>query len=224
MGSFPVRMPVWIPAVRGNDKGNLCVLRVLCGEDWCSMRVFIAIDIEKKVLESISRLQQQLQRKAGINDKAVKWVEPQNMHLTLKFLGEIKDSELVETCKITEQVTQKHSRFDLELEKVGYFGGASARVLWVGTEQGSEQLVKLATELDEQLSTIGFAKETRAFTGHLTLCRIKDFKAGVELAKLVDGLGPFKAGESEVEAVAVYQSELSKAGPTYTALGKYRLS
>lgn len=188
------------------------------------MRVFIAIDIEKKVLEAISRLQQQLQRKARINEKSVKWVEPENIHLTLKFLGEIKDTELVQVCKITEQVTKNYSPFDLEIETVGYFGGSSARVIWVGIKGGSEQLVKLATELDEGLSTIGFAKETRAFTGHLTLCRIKDFKAGVELAKLVDGLGPFKAGESEVEAVAVYQSELSKAGPTYTALGKYRLS
>ncbi len=208
----------------GNDKRKLCVLRVLCGEDWCSMRVFIAIDIEKKVLEAIARLQQQLQRKAKVNEKFVKWVEPNNMHLTLKFLGEIKDTELAQVCKITEQVTKKHSPFDLEIETAGYFGGASARVLWVGIKGGSEQLVKLANELDEGLSTIGFAKETRAFTGHLTLCRIKDFKAGVELAKIVDGLGPFKAGESAVEAVTVYQSELSKAGPTYTALGRYRLS
>jgi len=228
LGHFRLKYPL-DSRLRGNDKRKLCVLCALCGYTkkftlWRNMRVFIAIDIEKKVLEAITKLQQQLQRKAKVNEKFVKWVEPENMHLTLKFLGEIKDNELVETCKITEKVAQKHSRFDLEFKKIGYFGGASARVLWVGTEQGSENLIKLANQLDEQLGEIGFTKETRAFTGHLTLCRIKDFKAGVELAKIVDGLGPFKAGESEVEAVAVYQSELSKTGPTYTALGRYKLS
>jgi 2'-5' RNA ligase len=187
------------------------------------MRIFIAVDIDEDVRKTIAALQRELRQKTSADERSVKWVDPDKMHLTLKFLGEVKDADITDVCKVTEQVAKKYNSFDLEVETVGHFGGASARVLWVGTTGGSEQLARLANELDERLWDIGFAKETRRFTGHLTLCRIKNYKAGVELAALADSYGPFEAGASLVDSIVVYQSQLTKAGPIYTALGTYKL-
>lgn len=187
------------------------------------MRVFIAVDIDEQVRKNIAALQQKLRQKTKADDKSIKWVDPDKMHLTLKFLGEVKDADITDVCKAAEQVAEGHNAFDLNIETVGHFGGASARVLWAGTTGGGEQLARLANELDEQLSDIGFAKETRRFTGHLTLCRIKNYKAGVELAGLVDSYGPFEAGVSFVDSIVVYQSQLTRTGPIYTAVGTYKL-
>lgn len=187
------------------------------------MRVFIAVDIDEGVIKNIAALQQEFRQKAGPDEKSVKWVDPANMHLTLKFLGQVKDAELAEVCNIAEQVAQEHAAFDLDVETVGCFGGRSARVLWAGTTDGGQTLTQLAEGLDEKLSAIGFARETRRFTGHLTLCRIKNYQAGIKLAGLVNSYGPFKAGVSFVDSIVVYQSRLTKTGPVYTAIGTYKL-
>ena len=187
------------------------------------MRVFIAVDVSDEVLKAIGDLQKQLQSRVRSGQRGVNWVRPAIMHLTLKFLGEVKDDEIVEVCRVVEDVAGRHSRFELDVEAVGYFGGKSARVVWVGMAGGSDRLTKLADELDKGLASIGFAKETRPFTGHLTLCRIRNARDGLELAYAVDNFGPFSAGTTGIDAITVYQSELSRAGPVYTALASYKL-
>jgi 2'-5' RNA ligase len=187
------------------------------------MRVFIAVDVSDEILKAVGDLQKQLQSRVRLSGKGVSWVRPAVMHLTLKFLGEVKDDRIAEVCKVVEEVSAGHSSFELDVETIGYFGGKSARVVWVGTAAGSDRLTKLADELDERLASIGFAEETRPFTGHLTLCRIKNVRDGFELAGAVDNFGPFSAGTTGIDAVTVYQSELSRTGPTYTALASYKL-
>jgi 2'-5' RNA ligase len=187
------------------------------------MRVFIAVDISEQVRNAVGRLQEKLRRLVHCDNKSVKWVRPESMHLTMKFLGEIKDDDIVDVCKAVEEVAALHNKFELNVGQVGYFGGKSARVLWVGTEQGAERLNELAEKIDEKMYEIGYPKETRRFTGHLTLCRIKNGRVGYELARAVDELEPFAAGVSGIEAVTVYQSQLERAGAVYTALARYEL-
>lgn len=186
------------------------------------MRVFIAIDINEKIQKSIADLQKHLQNETSFA-KGVKWVRPDLMHLTLKFLGDVKDEILNDVCKMTGEVVEKYHSFNLDIEKAGHFGGKSARVLWVGTGDGSEKLRKIANELNEKLQQLGFAPETRGFTGHLTLCRIKNARAGYELAKAAGKYGDFVAGTVLVDKIVVYQSRLSSEGPTYTPIAKYNL-
>jgi 2'-5' RNA ligase len=145
------------------------------------------------------------------------------MHLTLKFLGEVKDKNITDVCKAVEMAAEKHKKFELDIEELGCFGGRSARVVWVGCGNGGEKLSRLAEDVDEQFSEAGFAKETRRFTGHLTLCRIKNVKCGFTLADAVRRFGPFRAGTTGVDAITVYQSELTRSGPNYTVLANYRL-
>ena len=87
------------------------------------MRVFIAIDIGEEIRKGLSELQAELQSKVDIKKSDVKWVNPKGIHLTLKFLGEIKDKEVVEVCNITKEVAGRHKDFELNVESVGCFGG-----------------------------------------------------------------------------------------------------
>ena len=187
------------------------------------MRVFIAIDIGEGVRRALGRLQEQLQSKTNAKKSDVKWVRPDRIHLTLKFLGEVEDTDIISVCKVVKEVAARHKSFDLDIESVGYFGGRSARVVWVGTGAGSDNLVRLAKDLEEQLALAGRPKEAREFTGHLTLCRIRSTRAGFELAGLSEDYKDFKVGVVSADSVSVYQSRLMPRGPEYTVMGNYKL-
>jgi len=187
------------------------------------MRVFIAIDIDEQIRKALGSLQNELRSKVDIKKSDVKWVNPDNIHLTLNFLGEIKDVQAVDVCNITKEVASRHESFELALETVGHFGGRSARVLWVGTGQNSDNLLQLQGDLEEQLASAGWPKETRKFSGHLTLCRVRNSKAGVKLAQMTEGYKDFKLGTISADSVSVYQSQLTPKGPVYTVLGNYKL-
>src|SRR3989304_2311709 len=121
------------------------------------MRVFIAIDIGEKIRKGLSDLQTELQSKVDIKKSDAKWVNPKNIHLTLNFLGEIKDEQVVDVCNITRDVASRHKSFELDVESVGYFGGKSAKVLWVGIGKGRDNLLKLQKDLEKQLDSAGRA-------------------------------------------------------------------
>lgn len=187
------------------------------------MRVFIATDIDEKVRSALSDLQQQLQSKADINKSDVKWVRPERIHLTLRFLGEVEDTRIVSVCDAVGNAVSGHESFELDVESVGYFGGKSARVLWVGTGDGRDNLLRLQKDIEQQLVLAGWPKETREFSGHLTLCRIRKPTAGVKLAEMSKDYKDFKVGMILVDSVCVYQSELTPSGPIYIVLGKFKL-
>ena len=187
------------------------------------MRVFIAIDIDKVIKDDLADLQREMLGKVDIRQSDAKWVNPDDMHLSLKFLGEIKDMQLVDVCNITKEVTERHKKFDIEIGGVGFFGGRSARVLWVGAGKDNENLLKLQDDLETQLAFAGWPEENRKFEGHLTLCRIKNPKAGIKLAQLSKEYEDYRLDVIPVEAVNIYQSELTPKGPVYTLLGKYNL-
>ncbi|MGA2093925.1 MAG: RNA 2',3'-cyclic phosphodiesterase [Sedimentisphaerales bacterium] len=188
------------------------------------MRVFIAIDIDEKIRAAIADVQKQLNAKVDIKKGDVKWVEPDNIHLTLKFLGEIDDSKLSEIKEITEQVAAAHNKFTLDIESVGSFGGRSAKVVWVGAGKGADELITLQKDLDEQLTLADFPSEDREFSAHLTICRVRNPKAGFKLAEATKQFEKFKLGSISAEAVCIYQSQLTPAGPIYTQLASFKLA
>jgi len=187
------------------------------------MRVFIAIDINEKVRKSLGDLQRQLTDKAGIDRSDVKWVRPEVIHLTLNFLGEIEDEKAAEVCDIVKDVTAKHKNFEVNVETVGCFGGRNARVVWVGACEGNNELKLLQKDLEQKLVQAGWPQEEREFTGHLTLCRVKNPRAGAKLAQVAEQHKDFKAGVVTADSVCVYKSELTPTGPIYTVIGSYKL-
>ena len=187
------------------------------------MRCFIAIDIDETIRKGLGNLQDELRKKVDIRKGDVKWVRPDLTHLTLKFLGEIKDEQIVDVCNITKDVASRHERFELDVESVGYFGGRSAKVLWIGTGQGSDRLLRLQEDLEQQLDIAGWPKEARKFSAHLTLCRIRSSQAGAKLAQVSGQYRDYQLGAMPADSVTVHQSELTPQGPIYTTLGNYEL-
>ncbi|MHC4574320.1 MAG: RNA 2',3'-cyclic phosphodiesterase [Planctomycetota bacterium] len=187
------------------------------------MRAFIAIDIDREIRKALSNLQLELQSKIDIKKSDIKWVNPDSIHLTLKFLGEIKDEKVVDVCNIVKDMAGSHQGFELDVESVGHFGGRSARVVWVGCGDNSDPLRKLQKDIEQQLASAGWPEEKRDFTGHLTLCRVRNPKAGVKLAQLTEAYKDFKLGTMPADSVIVYQSQLRPSGPIYIPLGNYKL-
>jgi 2'-5' RNA ligase len=187
------------------------------------MRCFIAIDIDERIRSALNDLQRQLRDGIDAKKGDINWVNPNNIHLTLKFLGEIKDEKVAEVCNIVKAVAGRHKFFELDIESVGHFGGRSPKILWVGIGKGGENLLKLQEDIEKSLALAGWPEETREFSGHLTLCRIRKPAAGMKLAQASENYKDFKLGTTSADSVSVYQSELKPTGPDYTVLGNYKL-
>ncbi len=187
------------------------------------MRCFIAIDIDEEVKKLLSDLQRDLRNEANVKKNDVKWVNIENMHLTLKFLGEVTEDRIVEICDAVKEIAGRHKSFELGIKKVGFFGSRSAKVLWVGTDNGTEKLCALQKEIESKLQQAGWPRDNREFSSHLTLCRVKNFKAGIRLAEIAKDYENFEAGGSWIDSVSVYQSQLKPTGPVYTVLAKCEL-
>jgi RNA 2',3'-cyclic 3'-phosphodiesterase len=188
------------------------------------MRVFIAIDIDDKIRKAIADLQKQIASKVDVKKGDLKWVEPNNIHLTLKFLGEISDELAAEVCQITKMVAREHQKFDLEIGSVGSFGGRSAKVVWVGVGKGTEESLALQDDLNDLLTPLGYPKEQREFSPHLTLCRVNHPIAGIKMGEAIAQFSRLKLGSIAAESLCVYQSQLTPTGPNYTLLASYKLA
>lgn len=187
------------------------------------MRCFIAIDTSDQIKAALASLQRELAEKANAKKPDVKWVDPELIHMTLKFLGEVKDAKIAEICNIVKKVTARHERFELDIQSVGYFGRRSAKVIWVGTGSGSDNLVQLQKDLDEQLALAHWPPESREFVGHLTVCRVRNPKAGVRLAETTESYKDFSLGTMAADSMSVYKSDLTSSGPIYTVLANCKL-
>jgi 2'-5' RNA ligase len=187
------------------------------------MRCFIAIDLDPAVKSGLARLQKRISGSVQLGRGDVTWVKDPAMHLTLKFLGDVPDAHLMDVCRITEQVCRQHGRFDLAVEGLGHFGGAIARVLWVGTGKGTAELLDLQKNLEDQLDEAGWPREGRGFSAHLTLARVKNPKAGQALVQASKAHQGVQLGTTSVDCLVVYESQLHPEGPVYLPLGRYPL-
>jgi 2'-5' RNA ligase len=181
-------------------------------------RTFIAVDaldaVHAAALTAIDRL-----RGAA---ECVKWVEPDNLHWTMQFLGDLTDQEMAEVCLRTTRAAARHESFELAGLGVGAFPSIQRpRTLWLGAGQGRDELTALHTSIDEGLFSLGFRRDSRPFTPHVTLGRASHGgHTGPVVAERLAKLADFDGGIQEVAEVIVYASELSREGPTYTVLAR----
>ena len=184
------------------------------------MRVFIAIEMTDEIKSALSQLQSRL-KYAGAD---VKWVEEKNIHLTLKFLGNIDDNRCKEVTTVLGEVAETVTPFDISVGEVGAFPAPEhPRVVWVGMEKGSEQSASLAHKIDDALYVIGFEKDERAFTAHLTLGRVRSPKNRIALAEKIGALNTEKRVQAvqTVSSIILFQSTLTTQGPAYTKLSEF---
>ena len=149
--------------------------------------------------------------------RAVKPIAAENLHITLKFLGETDTSWIDRTCELLDNVASQVTAFDITLQGLGAFPKPSRpSVVWTGIIP-PETISKLAAAVEQKLSTFGFASETRPFHPHVTLARVKA-RPPQGLTAFIDHAPKAKYAEFRVNEVTLIQSVLSSQGPTYTTL------
>jgi RNA 2',3'-cyclic 3'-phosphodiesterase len=185
------------------------------------LRTFIAVDVGPEVRGRCVALQEKLARDAG----GVKWVEPENLHVTLLFLGEVVDREVPALCRAVAQVAGRHEGFGVAVEGVGCFPNPRRpRVVWAGVGTGAAELVALHDALEPPLLELGcYRREERQYTPHLTLGRLKRDPDPEPFAAAIARQARWRGGEAAVTELLVLSSELTPKGPEYTVLGRGKL-
>jgi 2'-5' RNA ligase len=185
------------------------------------LRTFLAVDVGKAVRARLVALQESLARTGA----GVKWVEPENLHVTLLFLGEVDEREVIDVCRAVAEVCGRHDRFALSVETVGCFPNPRRpRVVWAGCGVGGPELIALHDALEPPLLALGcYRREERQYTPHLTLGRVKSEGGGPALAVALQHKAGWQAGETEVREVLVMSSELTPQGPVYAVLSRAKL-
>jgi len=188
------------------------------------IRSFIAIELPQNVKDGLARLRGELER---AEHPFVKWVNPEAIHLTLKFLGNIPFKQVAEITKAIEEASKGTHPFHLEISGLGGFPNLKQpRVLWVGISGEIDKLLSLQRNIDSALTPLGFAKEERPFVPHLTLARIKERAAPVErksFGELVMSTSSETSYPFDVAAVSLMRSQLTPAGAIYTRLSATKL-
>jgi len=182
------------------------------------MRTFIAIELPKEIKNSLSCLQEELKKQ----NADVKWVDPSNIHLTLKFLGEIEDKKTDKLVGIMQEVAKNNPFFAMRICSLGAFPKIEfPRIIWVGIDKGDKETKKLAKDLEERLSGLDIPKEERSFSSHITIARVKSnlnrIKLTEALKKLEDNWDR-KSMEFLVAKITLFKSTLTPKGPIYEAL------
>ncbi len=179
------------------------------------IRAFIAIELPPHVIESIGRLQERLKS----SDFRISWVRPENIHLTLKFLGDIDSDRVQEIGKLMTRALSRQEPLEIFASGLGVFPGVrSPRVIWVGIDGQVQGIAAIQASIDQYLAGAGFAKEKRAFTGHLTLGRVKGPIAGRLLEAAMRSLEDFKTQGFRVDHVSLFKSQLTPQGAIYSRL------
>ncbi len=183
------------------------------------MRTFIAVELTEEFKKRIEEVQTPL-KKIGAD---VSWVKPGNVHATLKFLGEVPEDKIEKVFEGTEKALEGIRGFKLSLKDLGCFPSMKRpRVVWIGVEKGREELSVMAKRIEQEMDNIGYPKENREFSPHLTIGRVKSPKNIERLAEQIK-LTDFQTDDIEIKEVVVMRSQLNPAGAIYTPLKKIPL-
>lgn len=176
------------------------------------MRLFLAIDLPKEIKDYLFELEK------IVKEAKITWVSKKNLHLTLKFLGEVNESDIP---KIKEQIQITHSKLKLKLSKIGFFPNSKEpTVIWLGIEP-EEEIIFLQQKLDSQLLNL-FSGEQK-FQAHLTLGRIKSIRRKEDFFNSIKSI-QIEQKEFEITSFQLMKSQLTKLGPIYETLENIPLS
>ncbi|MFC1929234.1 RNA 2',3'-cyclic phosphodiesterase [Chloroflexota bacterium] len=187
------------------------------------IRSFIAIELPDELKLELKQLEARL--KSG-NQPWVKWVDPDSIHLTLKFLGNVAIDRTSEITKAIEEAAQGIRPFQLEVNGLGVFPNLKrVQVVWVGVVGEVDKLGQLQQRIESKLAQLGFTLESRPFTAHLTLARLRNQASLDErqgFGQLIAGT-KFEAGTIKVDAVSLMRSQLTREGAIYSRISLVRL-
>jgi len=180
-----------------------------------TIRTFIAFELPESVISLLAGVQRELKT---FRIRA-RWVRPENIHLTLKFLGNIHCGEVDKIAALMSDTVQGLAPITLSVRGVGVFPGVKRpRVIWVGLGGQIQLLVEMQRMLDENLAAIGFQKENRAFKGHLTLGRVKQAVNPKLISQIIQEYAGLQSEEFSVNQIFLYKSDLNPSGSVYSKL------
>ena len=184
------------------------------------MRAFLAVELPPAIQTRMAEVQRRF-AEAGAD---VKWVEPRNLHVTVRFLGEIDEPQRRTVEALAALVASRTAPLPLRLSRVGAFPSLRApRVVWVGLSEDREAVARIAQAIEREGTAIGLRREERPFSPHLTLGRVRSSR---HLAALTQRLSTSEWRPPppwRVSSLTLYQSVLGATGPTYTVLGEFAL-
>lgn len=184
-----------------------------------TVRTFIAIELPESIQSALADIQGDLKG----SDADVRWVRPENIHLTLKFLGAVQENVVSSITEILRKVSANYGPFGLTVSGVGVFPhGRSPRVIWVGINESSV-LTDLQAAVEGKLEPLGFEREKRTFRAHLTLGRVKSSRGKRALMERAERYGGREFGSFDVETISLMESKLNPGGAKYTRVAEIRL-
>jgi 2'-5' RNA ligase len=179
------------------------------------MRTFVAVELSEDVRRALRDVQARL-RASGAD---VKWVEEENLHLTVKFLGEVQDERLVNVIAAMRLAVASLTTFSVSIGGIGAFPSLTRpRVVWAGLQAGGEPFKALRERVETAMDDIGFPREGRAPHPHVTLGRVRDPRRLKRLPELLKAEPTETLGTMTVEKLTVMASQLSPKGPRYTPI------
>ncbi len=182
------------------------------------LRAFIALEIPVDIKKALDLETASLRQRTG---SLVRWVSPENTHLTLKFLGDVQADRLDALSQVIQVVCNQQAPFEITTGSLGCFPNAGRpRVIWIGLDAPAD-LLQLRGRLADEMTGLGFPVDAHGFSAHLTIGRVREQVAPGDLKKLVASLVEQKisgSGSFSVRSVTLFKSELRPGGPLYTAL------
>ncbi|MFA6320872.1 MAG: RNA 2',3'-cyclic phosphodiesterase [Candidatus Omnitrophota bacterium] len=179
------------------------------------MRTFIAIELSDEIKTALAQTQSHLK----YSNADVKWVDKDNIHLTLKFLGEIDEAKCMHIKSILDDIARSVKPFEISLKDTGAFPDMDhPRVVWVGLDKGAVESTELAAKIDEELSKIRFDKELRPFAAHLTIGRVRSPKNKQALKEKAANYIPQFTNPQLISSIILFKSQLTPTGSIYTKL------
>ncbi len=184
------------------------------------MRTFIAINLDQEIKKGISQLIEDLKEQSS-ERRGIRWVRPEAMHLTLKFLGEINEEKVTPITDVLKRISEECKPFPLRMKGTGFFPPKSKtpRVIWIGVEE-ADNLIRLQSQVEEELESIGFPRERRKYHPHLTLGRVKTFSDIKETLLFLEKHRDKNFGDMEVKKITFFRSILKPTGAEYSTLAE----
>lgn len=182
-------------------------------------RMFVAAEVEESVRGKLVMAQEQL-AKTGAD---LKLVEPENVHVTMKFLGEVPEEKTSAIVDALKRAAAGTGGFEANVKGIGVFPSLNyVRVVWAGVAEGGEKFIELQKKIELELQPLGFRQE-KDFVPHLTLARVRTARGRDRLAAFVKEKGSEEFGVTQVKAVELKQSKLTPSGPVYSTLARVEL-
>lgn len=189
------------------------------------IRSFIAIPLSNEIQAKLSQISTELQER--LNGVPIRWVPVDNVHLTLKFLGDVSTSNVEMLKSVLQKEVSGHTPFEMSVGEIGAFPNVRRpRVIWVNVQAPSE-LIAVQHGIETQLARLGYPPEDRPFHPHLTLGRVVRTASSQDLQKIRDVFSKFQVGflgATRVLTVNLYKSDLRPSGASYTCLYKAALT